>query len=174
MKGEAYVENILHEIGEDPFREGLLETPKRYLTFLKEFTCPTEPKMTTFQSEEYDEMVLVRDIYFYSLCEHHMLPFFGTASVAYIPKKRIVGLSKLARVVEFYSRRLQNQERITKQISSRIQKELNPKGVGVVLRARHLCMEMRGVRRPGAETVTSAMTGTFRTDDKARQEVLSL
>jgi GTP cyclohydrolase I len=133
----------------------------------------SDVEVTTFPSDGYDEMVVVRDISFYSVCEHHLLPFHGTADVAYIPNKRIVGLSKIPRIVEHFSRRLQNQERITRQVADAITEYVEPWGVGVVLRARHMCMEMRGVKQQ-AETVTSHLLGSFRQDDKQRAEFLAL
>lgn len=168
------VTRLLQFIGEDVKREGLLETPRRYVKFLKEFCSPDEFKMTVFENEGTDEMVIQKNIQFYSFCEHHMAPFFGKAAVAYIPDKKIVGISKLARTVDFFSRRLQNQERITEQVAKMLMDELKPKGVGVVLKARHLCVEMRGIRKPESETVTSHMQGCFKTDLNCRQEFLKL
>lgn len=168
------IENFLTELGEDPTREGLKETPARFMKFYNEFLSPPEFKFTTFENDGSDEMIIVKDIPFYSICEHHLAPFFGTAHVAYIPKERIVGLSKLPRTVEMFARRLQNQERITKQVADLIMKELNPKGVAVVLNARHMCMEMRGVRKTGCSTTTSTMLGVFKEDMNCRQEFLNL
>jgi GTP cyclohydrolase I len=168
------VTSILQGIGEDPDREGLKETPSRVARFYREFLCPPEVKFTTFDNDGSDEMIIQSDIEFTSLCEHHMLFFFGSAAVAYIPNGRIVGLSKLARCVDLYSRRLQNQERITRQVAERVQKELSPKGVAVVLRARHLCMEARGVKKRGSFTTTSCLLGVFKSDPAARAEFLSL
>ena len=168
------VKDILSSVGEDPAREGLKETPRRYKEFLHEFTSPPPVKFTTFKGEGYDEMIIQTDITFYSLCEHHMLPFFGTGTIAYVPGDRIIGLSKLARVLEFHSRRLQNQERITLNVAEELRKELRPKGVAVILTARHMCMEMRGVRKPGATTVTSKLSGVFKTRPETRMELLQL
>ena len=176
-KGEVELEeNILRviEYFDDPTREGLKDTPKRYVKFLKEFFAVPNFEFTAFDSEGMDEMILQTNIPFYSLCEHHIAPFFGVAHVAYIPNGKIVGLSKLARTVDFYSRRLQNQERITQQIADRIQKELSPVGVAVVLKAQHLCMAMRGVKKHDTWTTTSKMNGVFRTDLNCRQEFLNL
>ena len=171
---EARVRQTLEWLGEDPSREGLRDTPKRHAKFLLEFTSPDPFEFTTFANEGGDDMIVQTGIPFYSLCEHHLAPFFGIASVAYIPKGRIVGLSKLARAVDWYSRRLQNQERITHQVAERIEKELSPEGVAVVLKGRHLCMEMRGIKKSGTETTTSRMTGAFFENPSARAEFLSL
>jgi GTP cyclohydrolase I len=167
------VRNILSCLGENLTRDGLLDTPRRHIRYLNEFLTPKEFEFTTFE-ENHNEMVVVQDIDFYSLCEHHILPFFGKASIAYIPSGTIVGLSKLPRTVEMFSHRLQNQERITTQVADFINDKLNPKGVGVILKARHMCMEMRGVCKPGAITTTSAMRGVFSEDINARQEFLNL
>jgi len=163
---------LLTTYGEDPTREGLEETPKRYLKFLDEFLNPAAFNMTTFKNEGYDEMIVESDIPFYSLCEHHMLPFFGTGTIAYIPGKKIVGLSKIARTLETFSRRLQNQERITNDVADFLMKELEPIGVAVSLSARHFCMEMRGVKKHGTVTHTTAVRGVFKTDQKTREEFL--
>ncbi len=165
---------ILQYLGEDTNREGLKETPKRYIKFLKEFLTPKNFNFTTFDAEGTDEMILQTNIPFYSLCEHHIAPFFGVANVAYIPNDKIVGLSKLARTVDLYANRLQNQERITSQIAEKIMTELKPKGVAVTLKAQHLCMCMRGVKKHDTWTMTSKMVGAFKDDDKARSEFLSL
>ncbi len=170
---EYSIKVVLSAIGEDENREGLRDTPKRYAKFMGEFLNPPKVKYTTFEKET-DEMVIVMDIPFYSLCEHHMAPFFGMAQVAYIPKDKMVGLSKLPRTVHFYSQRLQNQERITTQVADRIMKELDPLGVAVILEAEHLCMAMRGVRVPGTKTITSKMIGCFKEDLNCRQEFLNL
>jgi GTP cyclohydrolase I len=171
---EWHFQQILSQLGEDITREGLIETPKRYVKFMREFLEPKDFNFTTFDAEGTDEMILQTNIPFYSLCEHHTAPFFGVAHVAYIPDKRIVGLSKLARVVDLYSNRFQNQERITTQIAERIEKELNPKGVAVSLKAQHLCMCMRGVKKHDTWTITSKMLGAFKDDEKARNEFLNL
>jgi GTP cyclohydrolase I len=171
---EWHFQQILESLGEDVEREGLNETPKRYIKFMREFLEPKEFKFTSFDAEGTDEMVLVSNIPFYSICEHHTAPFFGVANVAYIPDQKIVGLSKLARTVDLYANRFQNQERITTQIAERIQKELSPKGVAVTLKAQHLCMCMRGVKKHDTWTTTSKMIGVFKEDLNARNEFLSL
>lgn len=155
-------------------REGLKDTPARYIKFLEQFLSPPDFSFTAFDSEGMDEMVIVKDIPFYSLCEHHLAPFFGVAHIAYIPNTKIVGISKLPRTLELYARRFQNQERITQQVAERIEQELEPLGVAVVINAQHLCMSMRGVRKPGASTTTSKMLGVFKTDLNARNEFLKL
>ena len=168
------VTRLLEYFGEDVSREGLQDTPKRFVKFFNEFLSPPEWNCTTFESEGYDEMIVQTNIPFHSLCEHHIAPFFGEGHIAYIPNKRIVGLSKLARTLETYARRLQNQERITQQVADFLEKELEPQGVAVVIKAKHMCMEMRGVKKHGTWTTTSKMTGTFRNDNKARNEFLNL
>lgn len=175
-EAESAVRTILRYLGEDPSREGLAETPKRYLKAWRELMGQDEFNMTTFKGEQFGEMIVQTGIPFYSVCEHHLLPFFGTATVAYVPgpTNRIVGLSKLARVVRSVAGRPQNQERITSGVVDRLSKELQPRGVGVSLRARHLCMEMRGVQVPGAETITTITTGEVKTDDALRREFLAL
>lgn len=174
MNAEKNFEEILSSLGEDVNREGLRETPKRYIKFLKEFLSPPEYAFTTFDSEGYDEMIIESEISFQSLCEHHCAPFWGFGIIAYVPDKKIVGLSKLARCLESFSRRLQNQERITMQVADFINQELNPKGVAVLLKARHSCMEMRGVRKSGVWTTTSCLKGCFRDDLNCRNEFLQL
>lgn len=171
---EWHFQQILKQLGEDISREGLIDTPKRYVKFMREFLEPKEFNFTTFDAEGTDEMIFQTNIPFYSLCEHHTAPFFGVANVAYIPDGKIVGLSKLARTVDLYANRFQNQERITTQIAERLQKELNPKGVAVTLKAQHLCMCMRGVKKHDTWTITSKMIGVFKTDDKARNEFVKL
>ena len=171
---EWHFQQILKELGEDTSREGLNETPKRYIKFMKEFLEPKEFNFTCFDAEGTDEMILQTNIPFYSLCEHHTAPFFGVANVAYIPNGKIVGLSKLARCVDLYANRFQNQERITTQIAERIQLELNPLGVAVTLKAQHLCMCMRGVKKHDTWTTTSKMLGVFKTDLDCRTEFLNL
>ncbi len=174
MTAEQHVRELLAEV-DNPEREGLRETPARYVRFLREFIGKDkEFKFTTFDSEGADEMIVVSEIPFYSLCEHHLAPFFGTATVGYIPNGRIVGLSKLARTVDYYARNLQNQERITTQVVERVVAELDPVGAGCVIRAQHLCMSMRGIRKPGAITTTSKMHGQFRDDPACRDEFMRL
>ena len=175
---EAY-KSILSGIGEDAQREGLVKTPERVAKALAFMTSgmdmnPSEILKSALFSEDNDEMVLVRDIEVFSLCEHHMLPFFGKAHVAYIPGGTIVGLSKIPRVVDAYARRLQVQERLTEQIRDCIQETLNPRGVAVVIEAQHLCMQMRGVEKQGCVTTTSAFTGAFLEDSKTRLELMNL
>jgi|TARA_B110000908_G_C10055529_1_gene358191 GTP cyclohydrolase I len=175
---EAY-HSILDGIGEDVQREGLLKTPERVSKALAFMTSgmdanPSEILNSALFTEDNDEMVIVRDIEVFSLCEHHMLPFFGKAHVAYIPDGKIVGLSKIPRVVDAFARRLQVQERLTEQIRDCIQDTLHPKGVAVVIEAQHLCMQMRGVEKQGCVTTTSAFTGAFLDDSKTRLELLNL
>ena len=169
---------ILRRIGEDPERDGLLATPKRVeksLAFLTKgyHEDPNEILHGALFDVDYDEMVIVKDVEMFSLCEHHMLPFFGKVHVAYIPKGKVIGLSKIARLVEVFARRLQVQERMTRQIADAIQEAIEPHGVGVVIEARHLCMMMRGIEKQNSSTVTSAMVGCFR-EKETRSEFLSL
>ncbi|QDP64650.1 MAG: putative GTP cyclohydrolase 1 [Prokaryotic dsDNA virus sp.] len=171
---EDSVARLLQAFGEDTNREGLKDTPKRYVKFFKEFLSPPEWNCTTFESEGYDEMIVQTNIPFHSLCEHHIAPFFGVGHIAYIPGERIVGLSKLARTLETFSRRLQNQERITNQVAEFLQEQLQPKGVAVVLTAKHMCMEMRGVKKHNTHTTTSKMIGVFKDDLNCRNEFLNL
>ena len=172
---EAAVAQLLRALGEDPSREGLRETPRRVAASFAELLTPPPFELTTFPNDErYDELVLARNIPVASLCEHHLLPFIGVAHVAYLPGERIVGLSKLARVVEQFARGLQVQERLTQQIANRLATELDPRGVGVVIEAEHLCMAIRGVESHGSRTVTSAVHGLLRTDARSRQEFFSL
>jgi len=173
------ISQLLKALGEDPSREGLQKTPERVEKALQFFTKgyqedPQKILNDALFVEDYDEMVIVRDIDLFSMCEHHLLPFFGRCHVAYIPRHRIVGLSKLARIVEIYSRRLQVQERLTSQIAETIQRSLDPFGVGVVIEAQHLCMMMRGVEKQNAVAITSSMLGTFRTNVETRMEFLDL
>lgn len=170
---EWHFKEILKQLGENPEREGLKETPKRYIKFMKEFLEPKEFNFTTFEADGTDEMIVQTNIPFYSLCEHHTAPFFGTATVAYVPNGKIIGLSKLARCVDLYANRFQNQERITSQVAERIENELNPKGVAVSLKAQHLCMCMRGVKKHDTWTITSKLLGVFKEDEKARNEFLN-
>lgn len=166
---------LLVALGADLQLDGLRETPRRMAAAYAELLTPEPFDLTTFPNEEgYDELVLVRDIPFQSLCMHHLLPFHGVAHVAYLPGERILGLSKLARVVEHFSRGLQVQERLTTQVAAWLQEQLQPKGVGVVLEAEHLCMSLRGVQKPGAMTITSALHGLVRDDSRTREEFLSL
>lgn len=171
---EWHFKEILTHLGENVNREGLKDTPKRYVKFMREFLEPKEFNFTTFDAEGTDEMIIQTNIPFYSICEHHTAPFFGTADVAYIPNEKIIGLSKLARTVDLYANRFQNQERITTQIAERLQNELNPKGVAVRLKAQHLCMCMRGVKKHDTWTSTSKLLGAFKEDEKARFEFLNL
>ncbi|MEP7001588.1 MAG: GTP cyclohydrolase I FolE [bacterium] len=178
----AYAERVREQLallGEDPDREGLIKTPERVakaMSFLTQgYAMSLEDVVgdALFQ-EEHENMVMVRDIELYSLCEHHLLPFFGKAHVAYIPNKRIVGLSKLPRIVEMFARRLQVQERLTEQVAKAIEEVLEPRGVGVVIEAFHMCMMMRGVEKQNSRTITSALRGVFRDDGKTRDEFLRL
>jgi GTP cyclohydrolase I len=170
---------VITLVGEDPNREGLRKTPERFEKALKFLTSGYHQNLDTVLngatfSVHYDEMVVVKDIEFFSLCEHHLLPFFGKAHVAYLPSKKVIGLSKIARLVNMFARRLQIQERMTSQIAEAIQEKLSPEGVGVIIEARHLCMQMRGVEKQHGQAVTSAMLGSFRHDKQTRQEFLSL
>ena len=177
---EEAVRVLLRHIGEDPAREGLARTPERVASALEFLTrgYTQDPKTAIngalFTEEDYQEMILCKDLDFYSLCEHHLLPFFGRAHVAYLPNRRIVGLSKIARMVEIYARRLQVQERMTTQIAHTIMGEIEPLGVAVVLEAEHLCMRMRGVEKQNSYVTTSAMLGVFRTNHETRQEFMNL
>jgi GTP cyclohydrolase I len=177
---EKSVQQILEYIGEDLEREGLVKTPQRVARAYEYLTkgYQQDPReilnQAKFTEEDYQEMVVVRDIDFFSLCEHHILPFFGRANVAYIPRHHIVGLSKIPRLVEVFSRRLQVQERLTTQIANTIMEVLNPLGVGVIIRAEHLCMRMRGVEKQNSEVTTSAMLGAFRTQQATREEFITL
>lgn len=173
------VEDILREIGEDPQRQGLKDTPDRIARMYKELTSgyrvePQEIINGAIFEEKYDEMVIVRDIEFYSLCEHHLLPFFGKCHVAYVPNGRIVGLSKIPRIVEVFARRLQVQERMTVQIADFLDDVLRPQGTAVVAEAYHLCTAMRGIKKADANMLTSSMRGVFREDERTRAEFLRL
>ena len=176
---EDQIRHILKALGEDPDREGLLKTPYRVtqaLTFLTQGYQQDPAKVINdaLFTEDYEEMIVQRDIDFYSLCEHHLLPFFGKAHVAYIPHHKIVGISKLARLVDVYARRLQVQERLTNQIANTIMEKLDPLGVAVVIEAEHLCMRMRGVEKQNSMIITSTLLGAFRTRHETRQEFMTL
>ncbi|HCU24542.1 MAG TPA: GTP cyclohydrolase I FolE [Deltaproteobacteria bacterium] len=176
---EELIRKLLIEIGENPDREGLQLTPQRVAKALRFLTegysmDPVEAINGAKFTEKYNEMILVKDIHIYSLCEHHLLPFWGKAHVAYIPKEKIIGLSKIARLVEIFSRRLQVQERMTTQIADIIQKSLDPLGVAVVIEAEHLCMQMRGVQKAGSKAITSEMLGAFRNNVSTRAEFMHL
>ena len=176
---QELIRDLLAKIGEDPDREGLKKTPERFDKAIRFLTSgyrqdPREVLQRAIFHESYDEMVIVKDLDVFSLCEHHILPFFGKCHVAYIPKKRIVGLSKIARVVELYSHRLQVQERLTQEIAMAIMDTLQPQGVAVVLEAFHLCMMMRGIEKQNSKAVTSAMLGVFRTRQSTRMEFMEL
>ena len=178
-KISSVYKNVLSEIGEDPTREGLLKTPERVAKALQFLTQgydinPEEILKSALFHEEYSEMVIVKDIEIYSMCEHHMLPFFGKAHVAYIPNGTIVGLSKIPRVVDAFSRRLQVQERLTIEIRDCIQETLKPKGVAVVMECQHMCMQMRGVQKQNSVTTSSAFTGLFLSNDSTRKEFINL
>src|SRR3954465_5472941 len=178
----GYAEHVraqLELVGEDPTREGLLKTPERVATAMHWLTrgyglTAADVVGDAVFAEDHSNMVLVRDIEMYSMCEHHMLPFFGKVHIGYIPKGRVVGLSKLPRTVEVFARRLQVQERLTEQVASAIEEVLEPRGVGVVIDAVHLCMMMRGVEKQGSRTITSALRGSFRTDPQTRDEFMRL
>jgi GTP cyclohydrolase IA len=173
------IRQMIVELGEDPDREGLRRTPERFEKALRYLTSgyrqdPEKILNGAMFSVTYDEMVVVKDIEVYSLCEHHLLPFFGKCHVAYIPNKKVVGLSKVARLVNMYARRLQIQERLTSQIAQTLEDRLSPQGVGVIIEARHLCMVMRGVEKQNSAAMTSAMLGVFRESKQTRDEFLSL
>jgi GTP cyclohydrolase I len=175
----SLMRKIIALVGEDPEREGLKKTPERYEKALKFLTSGYHQNVdhllngATF-SVCYDEMVVVKDIEFFSLCEHHLLPFFGKAHIAYLPSKKVIGLSKVARLVNMYARRLQIQERMTNQIARALEEKIAPQGVGVIIEARHLCMQMRGVEKQHGQAVTSAMLGAFRENKQTRDEFLAL
>jgi GTP cyclohydrolase I len=178
-EAERLIHDLLLELGEDPAREGLLKTPERVIRALRFLTEGYRKDVDelfneAFFQEDYDEMVVVRDIELYSLCEHHLLPFFGKAHVAYIPDKRIVGLSKIPRLVDLFARRLQVQERMTKEIAETMMDKLAPRGVAVVIEARHLCMVMRGVEKQHSLMTTSHMLGAFRDAQSTRMEFMNL
>ena len=176
---ENAFKTILEAVGEDPTREGLVKTPARAAEAMRHLTCGY--KMDVMEvvngaifEESYEDMVIIRDIEFFSMCEHHLLPFFGKVHIGYLPSGKIIGLSKLARLVDVFARRLQVQERMTVQIGSALMEVLNPTGIGVVVEARHLCMMARGVEKQSSKVTTSEMLGTFRDDRKTRQEFLEL
>ena len=174
-RAEGAARELLLALGADLTDESLRETPRRMAEAYAELLTPRPFNATTFPNDEgYDELVVARDIRFHSLCEHHLLPFHGVAHVGYLPGERIVGLSKLGRVVDLYARRLQVQERLTTQVARWICDTLEPRGVGVVIEAEHLCMSLRGVQKPGARTITSALHGVVRDDPRTRQEFLAL
>jgi len=173
------IKRLLTELGEDPTREGLVNTPKRVEQALKFLTSGYQADVDTIINNalftvDYSEMVIVKDIDFYSLCEHHLLPFFGKCHVAYVPSKKVIGLSKIPRLVDIYSRRLQVQERLTNQIADIIREKIDPRGVAVVMEGTHLCMSMRGVQKQNSFAVTSAMHGIFRDKARTRMEFLEL
>lgn len=175
---EKAVRMLIKSIGEDISRDGLAKTPERVARSLEKMLdgYGKDPKklLTTFEEKDYDEMIVVKDIEFYSMCEHHVLPFFGKAHIGYIPKGRVIGLSKIPRLVEIFSRRLQNQERLTVEIAKAFDELIAPKGVGVVLEGKHLCMMARGVEKQGSRVVTSAMRGLFKRELNTRNEFLRL
>jgi GTP cyclohydrolase IA len=170
---ECAVREIISQF-DDPEREGLKDTPARVAKMYSELFDQTDFALTTFDANGYDQLIVERDIPFYSLCEHHLVPFFGVAHIGYIPNEKIVGISKLARTVEMFARRLQVQERMTQQIANHLTNALNPIGLGVVIQARHLCQEMRGIKKSNVETVTSVMLGALLEMSSARSEFLSL
>ncbi len=176
---EGLIEALIKEIGEDPTRQGLRKTPERVSRAIEFLTQgyqqdPQEILNGAVFEEEYDEMLLVKDLDFYSLCEHHMLPFFGRAHVAYLPAGKVVGLSKIPRLIDMYSRRLQVQERLTNDVAGEIDRVLSPRGVAVIMEGQHLCMMMRGVQKQNSYTITSAMLGEFQTNSKTRTELMAL
>ena len=176
---ESHVETILKELGEDPGRDGLLKTPQRVAKAMRFFSKgyqqdPAEILTGALFDVDYNEMVILKDIDFYSLCEHHMVPFFGRVHVAYVPQGKVVGLSKIPRTVEIFARRLQVQERLTMDIAQTLESVLKPKGVGVVVEAKHLCMMMRGVEKQNSFAITSSLRGSFESDPKTRSEFLEL
>jgi GTP cyclohydrolase I len=179
MRMQEIIRQLLAELGEDPFREGLLNTPQRVEKALRFLTSGYTADVDTVLNNalftvDYNEMVIVKDIDFYSLCEHHLLPFFGRCHIAYIPQGRVIGLSKIPRLVEVFARRLQIQERMTNQIAETVREKIEPLGVAVVCEATHLCMSMRGVEKQNSFALTSAMLGTFQSDARTRMEFLEL
>lgn len=178
MNIEKQIQELLIAIGEDPAREGLRDTPKRvaksYARLFEGYSKSPQDVLTVFDSEGYDEMITIKEIDFYSTCEHHMLPFFGKAHVGYIPNNTIIGLSKIPRLVDIFARRLQNQERLTHQIANTLNDILKPKGVGVIIEAKHMCSMARGVEKQSSCMTTSTFTGLFRKDPRTRNEFLQL
>lgn len=175
---EKLIRDIIKQIGEDPRREGLRDTPKRVAASFDKIFAGYQQKpedvLTVFGDEKYDEMIVVKNIEFYSTCEHHFLPFFGQVHIGYIPDGKIIGLSKLPRLVEIFARRLQNQERLTNQIAQALHKILKPRGVGVIIEAKHLCIMARGVEKQQSEVTTSALIGLFKREHNTRNEFLQL
>ncbi len=176
---EKLIENMLEELGEDPKRQGLRKTPARVVETLKFLTKGNSENVEEILKGalfdvQYDEMVIIRNIEVYSLCEHHLLPFFGKCHVGYLPSSKVIGLSKVIRLVELFARRLQVQERLTQQIAHTIQEQVNPQGVGVIIEAQHLCMMMRGVEKQNVKVTTSTLLGKFRQDQRSRLEFLNL
>lgn len=176
---QELVYQLLEELGEDPEREGLKDTPKRVAKAMKFLTGGAQITVDEVLNDalftvKYDEMVIVRNIELYSMCEHHMLPFFGKCHVGYLPKEKVIGLSKIPRIVDMFARRLQVQERLTQQIADTIREAIQPRGVAVVIEAQHLCMMMRGIEKQNSKMITSAMIGAFRNDSRSRSEFLSL
>ena len=176
---EKLVYQLLEELGENPQREGLLDTPERVSRALRFLTGGNQITVEEVLNEalftvKYDEMVIVRNIELYSMCEHHMLPFFGRCHVGYLPNKQVIGLSKIPRIVDMFARRLQVQDRLTQQIADTIREAIQPRGVAVVIEAQHLCMMMRGIEKQNSKMITSAMIGAFRNDSRSRSEFLSL
>jgi GTP cyclohydrolase I len=176
---EKLIENMLEELGEDPQRQGLRKTPARVAETFKFLTKGYSENVEEILKDalfdvQYDEMVIIRNIEVYSLCEHHLLPFFGKCHVGYLPTRKVIGLSKVIRLVELFSRRLQVQERLTQQIAHTIQEQANPQGVGVIIEAQHLCMMMRGVEKQNVKVTTSTLLGKFRQDQRSRMEFLNL
>jgi len=177
---ENAVREILFAIGEDPNREGLIDTPNRIARMYEEIFSginknPADQLQIFFQEDKHEEIVIVKDIPFYSTCEHHLVPFFGHAHVGYIPNNgKLTGLSKMARVVDMAAKKPQLQERLTSEIADTLEKQLNPQGVIVVIEAEHMCMTMRGIKKPGSKTITSALRGSFRSDSRTRSEAMSL
>jgi GTP cyclohydrolase I len=174
-RAEQAVRDLLKSFGADPDSEHLRDTPRRVAAAYADFLTPRPFRLTTFPNDEgYDQLIVARNIRFHSLCEHHLLPFVGYAHVAYLPKDKILGLSKLARLVEMFARDLQVQERMTQQIANWLQEQLEPKGVGVIVEAEHMCMALRGIEKPGSTAVTSALLGAVRNDVRTRDEFLRL